>query len=253
MRFSDGCTYQNRKADLCAKCTASSQERNFRDTRKSVRSAHKWTEDVSQLQDPHLEKQQPTDTLETFLGLSDSSTSSDSSNRAPSGLLWRCFHVGGRLRWGSLSSYLSDHLWFCLEAHSFCFLRLSHRRRLLQKYLFFGWHWCPRNGLLEGKIGVMTRPHIGEVRVGARMTSKQHPLGIRDIGIIGDLANSQLSPAVVPEFKAVCNFCFFVEFLAKLCGEKKAISDKVYIVKQVSFHKCTLPTEPFPILRVGFV
>ncbi len=107
---------------ICAQCTASSQERNFRDTRKSVRSAHKWTEDVSQLQDHHPEKQQPTDTLETFLGLSDSSTSSDSSNRAPSGLLWRCFHVGGRLRWGSLSSYLSDHLWFCLEAHSFCFL-----------------------------------------------------------------------------------------------------------------------------------
>ncbi len=172
MRFSDGCTYQNRKADLCAKCTASSQERNFRDTRKSVRSAHKWTEDVSQLKDHRPEKQQPTDTLETFLGLSDSSTSSDSSNRAPSGLLWRCFHVGGRLRWGSLSIYLSDHLWFCLEAHSFCFLRLSHCRRLLQKYLFFGWHWCPRNGLLESIIGVVAASNVGKVRGCIPMTGE---------------------------------------------------------------------------------
>jgi hypothetical protein len=94
----------------------------------------------------------------------------------------------------------------------------SHHRHLLQKYLFFGWHRCPRNGLLEGKIGAMTRSNIGKVRVGARMMGKRHPLRIGDVGIIGNLANSQLSPAVIPEFKAVCNVSFFVEFLAKLCG-----------------------------------
>jgi hypothetical protein len=106
---------------------------------------------------------------------------------------------------------------------------------------------------LEGEIGVMTRSNLGKVRVGACMMGKQHPLGTGDVGIIGDLANSQLSPAVIPEFKAVCDFSFFVEFLAKLCGEKKAFSDKIYIVKPVSFHTCTLPTEPFPILRMGFI
>jgi hypothetical protein len=48
------------------------------------------------------------------------------------------------------------------------------------------------------------------------MTGKRHPLWIGDIGIVGDLANTQLSPAVIPEFEAVWNASFFVEFLAKL-------------------------------------
>jgi hypothetical protein len=74
---------------------------------------------------------------------------------------------------------------------------------------------------------------------------KQHPLGIEDIGIVGDLANSQLSPAVIPEFKAVCNFSFFVEFLAKLCGEKKVVSDKLHrktsIISHMYLANRTLP------------
>ena len=41
-----------------------------------------------------------------------------------------------------------------------------------------------------------------------------HPVRLGDGGIVGNLANSQLSPAVIPEMKAVWDLCIFVEFLA---------------------------------------
>jgi hypothetical protein len=50
---------------------------------------------------------------------------------------------------------------------------------------------------------------------------------------------------VIPEFKAVCDFSFFVEFLAKLCGEKKVVSDKLHhktsIISHMYLANRTLP------------
>jgi hypothetical protein len=67
----------------------------------------------------------------------------------------------------------------------------------------------------------MARSNIGEVSIGICVTSKRHSLGVCHVGIIGDLANTKLSPAVIPEFKAVRDFRFFVQFLAKLRGERR--------------------------------
>jgi hypothetical protein len=55
----------------------------------------------------------------------------------------------------------------------------------------------------------MARSNIGEVSIGVCVPSKQHPLGVCHVGIVGDLANTKLSPAVIPEFKAVRDFFAF--------------------------------------------
>jgi hypothetical protein len=157
------------KKRICAQCTASSQKLNFQETRKSVCSAHKWTEEVTKndatmaaltASRPPSRKQQPTDSLKTFLGLGDASTLSH--YRAPSGggrLLRarRCFLLGRRFCWDGLLSCLSHNLRLRRNPLlgvgasfqgdlSWCLFCSSLRRRLLQKYIFLRWHWCPRNG-----------------------------------------------------------------------------------------------------------
>lgn len=183
------------KKRICAQCTASSQKLNFQGTRKSVCSAHKWTKEVTKndatmapltASRPPSGKQQPTDSLETLLGLGDASTLSH--YRAPGGggrslRARRCFLLGSRFCRESLSSCLLHNLrlrrnpllgdrasfqrdlCWCLFCSSLC-------RRLLQKYIFLCWHRCPRNGLLESIIRVMATSDVGKVRGCIPMTGE---------------------------------------------------------------------------------
>jgi hypothetical protein len=53
------------------------------------------------------------------------------------------------------------------------------------------------------------------------VTCKRHSLGVGDVGVIRNLANAKLSPAMISEFKAVRDFGFFVQFLAKLRSKRR--------------------------------
>ena len=135
---------------------------------------------------PPSRKQQPTNSLETFLGLGDASTSSH--YRAPSGRgrslrARRCFLLGRHFCWDGLVSCLPDNLgfrrnrllgdWASFQGDlSWCLFCNSLRRRLLQKYIFLRWHRCPRNGLLESIIGVVAASNVGKVRGCIPMTGE---------------------------------------------------------------------------------
>jgi hypothetical protein len=48
------------------------------------------------------------------------------------------------------------------------------------------------------------------------MPRKGHPLGHRDVGIVGNHSQSQLAPAVIPEEVPIFYFGFLIEFFAEL-------------------------------------
>jgi hypothetical protein len=97
----------------------------------------------------------------------------------------------------------------------------------------FGWHRCPRDGLLEGKIRVVASPNVGNVRRGVAVTAESHLLGQRHTGIVGNRSQCKLAPAMIPEKIAVFDLGFFVQSLTKLRGKKTSRLVKILRQKDV--------------------
>lgn len=262
---------------ISARCTASSQERHFRVTTENpfARFRTKWTKHEAKnrchngkddsFKDHHPEKQQPTNSLDAFLGLGDTLALSHSRTSCWRGnqAFWRCLHVGGGLR----RSHLSNHLlilWLrmghllgdrrsCLCLFFGCFCQFL-RGCMSGTHHLYGWHGCPGDSLLKGEIRVVPSSDVGNVRGGVRMTGERHPLGAGDVGVVGNHPQSQLTPAVISKKMAVFDLRFFVQLLAKLRGENVMRLDKILRQKVMIWHAyITFAMAFFPIRRVGFI
>ncbi len=73
---------------------------------------------------------------------------------------------------------------------------------------------------MEGKIGVVPCPNVGTTSGGIGVTGESHPLGTVDVGIVGNHAQSQLTPAVILEKMTIFYLGFFIESFAELSVEK---------------------------------
>jgi hypothetical protein len=93
---------------------------------------------------------------------------------------------------------------------------------MIGTYQLFGGHRCPGDSLLKGKIRVVASANVGNVGGSVAVTGEGHPLGAGDVGVVGNHAQSQLTPAVISKKMAVLDLGFFVQLLAKLRGEKLA-------------------------------
>jgi hypothetical protein len=103
-------------------------------------------------------------------------------------------------------------------------------------YHLFGGHGCPGDSLLKGEIRVVASMNVGNVGRSAAMTGERHPLGAGDVGVVGNHAQSQLTPAVISKKMAVFDLCFFVQLLAKLRGENVDSLDKILRQKNTIWH-----------------
>jgi hypothetical protein len=95
-------------------------------------------------------------------------------------------------------------------------LSCFHCNGFLLKNLLFLWHWRTRNGLLKGKIGVMSSANVGNIKRRIAVAGERHPLSHGDGRIIHNHTKSQLTSAVIPVKMTIFDGCFFVEFLAEL-------------------------------------
>jgi hypothetical protein len=108
-----------------------------------------------------------------------------------------------------------------------CFLHFCHfcGHRLARKNLLFLGHWSARDGLLEVVVRVVASSDVGNMGRRVAVAGKGHPLSQRDAGIVGNIANSELAPAVVLVEVGVFDPSFFVEFPAELKRTAEGLLD----------------------------
>ena len=104
------------------------------------------------------------------------------------------------------------------------FLRGFLQGGFLHNFLFLGQLLLQDLLFLGHQIRVVTSSDVGDMRGWIAVAGESHPLSHCDVGIVGNHAQSQLTPAVISVEVSIFNLRLFVQSLAELVARTKTQS-----------------------------